>query len=63
MDITEGFDEPKPVVCSRNTRHSHTKPGWCNLGGVKEVCTEETDGEEEVEEENKEDADNLRCVV
>lgn len=51
------------MVRGRDTSHGDTEPGRRNFSAVKEVCTEETNGDEEVEEEDEERRGDLRGLV
>lgn len=52
-----------PVVCCRQTGHGDTEAGGCDFGAVEEVGAEETDGNEEVEEEDEERRGNLGGLI
>jgi len=51
------------VVGSGDTGHGDAQASRCYLGAVKEVCAEEANGDEEVEEENEESRRNLRSAI
>ena len=54
---------PQPVVGGRDTSHGDTKTGRCDFCTVQEVGAEETDGNEEVEEEDEQCGNDLRGLV
>lgn len=51
------------MIRSRNTRHGHPQPRGRNLSAVQKVGAEETNGDEEVEQEDEEGRSNLRRAV
>lgn len=54
---------PEPMVGSRDGRHGHTETERCDLSTVEEVCAEETDGDEGVEQVDEDASYNLRRRV
>ena len=59
-----GDDEvPQPVIGGTDSTHGHTKTGGGNFCAVQEVRAKESDGDEEVEQENEEGRGNLSRSV
>lgn len=54
---------PEPVIGSRDGRHGHTKTNWSDLSAVEEVCAEETDGDEGVEQVDEDSCHDLRSFI
>lgn len=54
---------PQPVVGGRDTGHRDTEAGGRDFGAVEEVCAQEADGDEEVEEEDEQCGDDLCGLV
>lgn len=54
---------PEPMVGGRDGRHGHTETERSDLSAVEEVCAEETDGDEGVEQVDEDTSHDLRSCV